>query len=291
MGFKKGKREIAEILMICVFIAILVCVGISFGMNIFNQSKKPLETDLRLSKNNEKLDENNAKKSEEISKKEEVLPVDHTEEIKARLRQGDTEGIKVVFLTFDDGPNVHTREVLDILKKYEIKGTFFPVLNEGNKESYEEILKEGHTLANHTASHDYDLYSDPESFFQDVETLDHYQKQVTGKEETSHVFRFPGGSANANETCVQGMLDRGYNYVDWNVSSGDGSSTPPSKKEVEDNIINGCRNFDVSVVLTHAELKIHTREALPVLIETLKAEGYTFLPMEKDYIYPRQLTI
>lgn len=290
LGERKRGKTIA--LLMCLFITIIVGIGLVYGINLLNnQPKESSKTEAPLPQGKGDLDKNNVEKVEGVSKKEAAVPVDPTEEIKARLRRGDTTGIKVIFLTFDDGPNAHTREVLDILKQYEIKGTFFPVLNEGNKESYGEILKEGHTLGNHTASHSYGLYSDPKSFFLDVENLDHYQKQVTGKEEMSHIFRFPGGSASANNTCVQGILDRGYNYADWNVSSGDGSSTPPSKKEVEANIINGCRSFDVSVVLTHAELKPYTKEALPVIIETLKAEGYTFLPMEKDYVYPRQLTI
>ena len=46
---------------------------------------------------------------------------------------------------------------------------------------------------------------------------------------------------------------------------------------------------NVSTVLCHAELRDTTRAALPQLFETLKAEGYTFLPMESDLSYPRQV--
>lgn len=218
---------------------------------------------------------------------------DPLETIKSRLRSGDTAGIKVVFLTFDDGPNQHTGEVLDILNEYDAKGTFFTTLhdNENAKASYQRIVAEGHTLANHTSSHDYSLYNNPEAFYADVDALDQYQKKVTGQTETSHVFRFPGGSSNANETCVQGIVNRGWNYSDWNVSSGDGSSDPPPKDVVAQTVIAGCRSNDVSVVLCHAELKPETRSALPTIIETLQSEGYTFLPMEKDYTYPRHLEV
>ncbi|MBU4438602.1 MAG: polysaccharide deacetylase [Firmicutes bacterium] len=218
---------------------------------------------------------------------------DPLETIKSRLRSGDTDGIKVVFLTFDDGPTEHTGEVLDILNEYDAKATFFTTLHDGEnaKAMYRQIVADGNTLANHTSSHDYSLYNNPEAFYADVDQLDQYQKQVTGQTETSHVFRFPGGSSNANETCVQGIVKRGWNYSDWNVSSGDGSSDPPLKDVVAQTIIGGCRSHDVSVVLCHAELKPETRAALPTIIETLQSEGYTFLPMESDYTYPRQLEV
>jgi peptidoglycan/xylan/chitin deacetylase (PgdA/CDA1 family) len=183
--------------------------------------------------------------------------------------------------------------VLDILNTYDVKATFFTVLHEGAQAeaSYRRIVDEGHTLANHTCYHDYDLYSNPEAFYADGEALDAYQQQVTGLGKTSHVFRFPGGSASANETCALGIVQQGYNYADWNVSSGDGSSEPPTKEMVIQSIVGGCRGFDVSVVLCHAENKPNTRAALPTVIQTLKAEGYTFLAMEKDFTYPRQLEV
>lgn len=224
---------------------------------------------------------------------EDSTDADPLEAIKERLRNNDTEGIKVVFLTFDDGPSDHTGEVLDILKKYDVKGTFFTLYKEGEQAetSYRRIVNEGHTLANHTCSHNYDLYNNPQAFYADIDALDGYQRSVTGLAETSHIFRFPGGSINANETCALGIVKDGWNYADWNVSCGDGSSSPPTREVVAQNIIGGCRELDVSVVLCHAETKSETLAALPTVIETLKGEGYTFLGMEWDFTYPRQLEV
>jgi peptidoglycan/xylan/chitin deacetylase (PgdA/CDA1 family) len=249
--------------------------------------------------------ETNAPKSEPITmntttnqntKAEPVPPTDDTDplaEIKSRLRSGDTAGIKVVFLTFDDGPSEHTGAVLEMLNEYDAKGTFFTTLhdNDNAKAMYRQIVDQGHTLANHTSSHDYGLYSNPEAFFADVDELDQFQKTITGQTETSHVFRFPGGSMNSNEACAQGIVSRGWNYSDWNVSSGDGCAEPPSSDVIAQMIIEGCREHDISVVLSHAELKKSSREAMPIVIETLQAEGYTFLNMEKDYSYPRHLEV
>lgn len=222
-----------------------------------------------------------------------VKDTDPLADIKARLRSGDTAGIKVVFLTFDDGPSENTGELLDMLNEYDAKGTFFTTLhdNDNAKAMYRRITNEGHTLANHTSSHNYDLYNNPEAFFADVDELDQYQKTITGLTETSHVFRFPGGSMNSTEACVQGLVNRGWNFSDWNVSSGDGCADPPPSDVIAQTIIEGCRENDVSVVLSHAELKESSREAMPIVIETLQQEGYTFLNMEKDYTYPRHLEV
>ncbi len=237
--------------------------------------------------------ENNNSKATNNKNIKEALKNDPQADIKSRLRIDDTEGIKVVFLTFDDGPTERTGEVLDLLNTYHVKGTFFTTLHDGEnaKAMYKRIVDDGHTLANHTSSHDYSLYNNPQNFYADVDKLNQYQMKITGLEQTSHIFRFPGGSLNANETCALGIVDQGWNYSDWNVSSGDGCADPPPSEVIAQNIIDGCRDHDVSVVLCHAELKEQTRAALPTVIETLQNEGYTFLPMENDYTYPRQLQI
>lgn len=213
------------------------------------------------------------------------------DEVKAKLAADDTADLKVVFFTFDDGPSEHTGEILDLLKKYNIKATFFTNGREGKvmEEAYQRIVKEGHTLANHTWSHQYSLYNSPDAFYADVEKLDAYQKQVTGLKQTSHLFRFPGGSANANTTCTQGIVNRGYNYVDWNVVCGDGTSNSLSVDQLTQNFIDGVHKHNVSTVLCHAEQKENTRKALEKTFKILLKEGYTFLPMEYDMELPRQL--
>lgn len=267
---------------------------------IFNAQKQILQTSSAANSS-----ESNAPKSETVNannttnqnaKTNTTPPADDADpmaDIKSRLRSGDTAGIKVVFLTFDDGPSENTGALLDMLNEYNAQGTFFTTLhdNDNAKAMYRRIVDEGHTLANHTSSHDYSLYNNPQAFFADVDLLDQFQKTITGQKETSHVFRFPGGSTNSNEACVQGIISRGWNYSDWNVSSGDGCSEPPPSDVIAQMIIEGCRQHDVSVVLSHAELKASSRAAMPIVIETLQDEGYVFLAMEKDYTYPRHLEV
>jgi len=286
------------ILIVMIFMSVFFLI--SKMSEAFNNQKQVLQTSSSVTQA-----ETNAPKTETVTVNNTTNPNSKTDtpsqakdedplaDIKTRLRNGDTEGIKVVFLTFDDGPSENTDELLDMLNEYDAKGTFFTTLHDNDtaKAMYRLIVDEGHTLANHTSSHDYNLYSNPDAFFADVDQLDQFQKTVTGQKETSHVFRFPGGSANSNETCVQGIINRGWNYSDWNVSSGDGCADPPTSDVIAQTIIAGCREHDVSVVLSHAELKESSRNAMPIVIETLQQEGYTFLNMENDYTYPRQLEV
>ncbi|MGL4606230.1 MAG: polysaccharide deacetylase family protein [Eubacteriaceae bacterium] len=296
MKKKKSKiKSMPRFVTACAVTLIVLSVGITSIV---------MAADL-ISKSNEKTMEESSSKKEanplesgvsqkEVVKQEAATPVaDPLAETKRRLINGDTEGLKVVFLTFDDGPSGNTNAILDVLKRYDVKATFFTLLDQSEEgvQAVKRIVEEGHTLANHTASHNYSLYDVPSQFFANVEVLDGFQREtILDGKETSKIFRFPGGSTNANAACIQGILERGYNYADWNVSSGDGGSNL-SKEEVEQNIIGGCREHSVSVVLCHAELKSGTQEALPTVIETLKAEGYIFLPMEKEYSYPRHATV
>lgn len=74
---------------------------------------------------------------------------------------------KTVYLTFDDGPSKNTRQILDLLDKYDIKATFFVcgTQDEELMPLYKEIIEKGHTLGMHSYSHDYDeIYASTESF-------------------------------------------------------------------------------------------------------------------------------
>lgn len=284
------KRRIKSIqrFIIATSLSLVLLLGIitttAFAIDLFTGKEKDIPKEQNAQNNEEVIIENQQKPSTEI------MTNDPIENMKIKLRNGDREGLKVVFLTFDDGPNENTGEILDVLKACEVKATFFTLKNETEigREAYQRIIAEGHTLGNHTATHSYESYKNPEKFYKEVKELDDFQKEVTGVE-PSRIFRFPGGSSNANKSCVEGITNQGYTFVDWNVAADDEGQ--PSKERAAENMIEGCREHNVSVLLTHAELKSGPREALTEVIQTLKAEGYTFLPMEKDFNYSNAIHI
>ena len=139
---------------------------------------------------------------------------------------------KIVYLTLDDGPSQNTQKVLDILDKYNAKATFFVT---GAMPEYKDMIKKaydkGHTIGMHTYSHDYaKVYASVDSYFQDLDQIGQLVKEEIGY--VPCFIRFPGGSSNtisANytkgimTTLTQEVQARGYQYYDWNGSSGDGA--------------------------------------------------------------------
>ena len=194
----------------------------------------------------------------------------------------------IIYLTFDDGPNNGTTNViLDILKEENVQATFF-VTGYGPDELIKREFDEGHTVALHTNVHDYaTVYASVDAYFKDLQAISDRVKRITGQE--SKIIRFPGGSSNTvsrkyssgiMSTLVQEVQNRGYRYYDWNVSSGDaGNTTIPSG--VYNNVISGLSPTRSNMVLMH-DVKSYTRDALRDIIRYGKANGYIFEKITMD---------
>ena len=188
----------------------------------------------------------------------------------------------VIYLTFDDGPNNGTTDViLDILKEEGIKATFF-VTCSGPDYLIKRIYDEGHTLALHTCTHNYsNVYSSVDNYFNDLNNVSNRVKNITGYD--AKIIRFPGGSSNTVSrnysygimTTLTGMvLDRGYRYYDWNVDSKDAGGANTST-QVYSNVMNSISHGRGNVVLMH-DIKPQTRDALRSIIKDAKSNGFTF---------------
>lgn len=194
---------------------------------------------------------------------------------------------KTVYLTFDDGPSSNTDRILDILKEYDVKATFFVVgkTDQASLSAYRRIVEEGHTLGMHSYSHRYgEIYQSREAFTGDLTRLQEYLYQVTGV--WSRYYRFPGGSSNTVSRTDMGELikwlkDNGITYYDWNVASGDAVSGPVSRQEIVNNCVSHIGEENEYIILMHdAAEKDSTVEALPEIIEQLSRQGdVSFLPI------------
>ena len=163
---------------------------------------------------------------------------------------------RVIYLTFDDGPGPHTGRLLDILRKYGVKATFF-VTNSGYDGTMWRIVNEGHSIGIHTMTHDYNtIYASEEAFFQDLLGMQDIIYRNTGVRTT--LMRFPGGGSNLVSSYNDGIMTRltqavqnaGFQYFDWNVDSNDAGGAR-KKDTVSANVIGGVQNSRVSVVLQH----------------------------------------
>lgn len=213
--------------------------------------------------------------------------IDRTVTVEAVKQTATTSsGNKVVYLTFDDGPGAHTQQLLDILDKYNVKVTFFVTnVNSGYENMIAKEAAAGHTVAIHSASHDYKkIYSSVDAYFADLNEMSDIIYAQTGQR--PKLIRFPGGSSNTVSlkycsgimtTLTKAVTDQGYKYFDWNVSSGDAGGIT-STEEVYQNVVNGMKSHNVSVVLQH-DIKGFSVNAVERIIQWGLANGYTFLPL------------
>ena len=197
------------------------------------------------------------------------------------------DGERKVYLTFDDGPSGNTG---DILAEYDVKATFFVVGKEEEKYQplYKRIVEEGHTLAMHSYSHKYDeIYQSKESFAADLSKLQEFLYDTTGV--WCRYCRFPGGSSNTvsrvdMHVLIDYLEEQDMSYYDWNIVSGDASSSYISPEAIVRNSTANLRNFEEAVILMHdASDKDSTVKALPTLIEQIQAmEDTKILPITDE---------
>lgn len=194
----------------------------------------------------------------------------------------------VIYLTFDDGPSTkNTARLLDILKEENVKATFFLTDKTNTDYLIKRMYDEGHTIGLHTASHNYKyIYSSTTNFIKDIEKIQEKVARITG--EKSSIIRFPGGSSNTVSSFNPGIMctlsnmviEKGYHYFDWNVSSGDAGGSR-SKKNTYRNVTNNLSKNRANVVLMH-DIYDSTVDAVKDIIKYGKDNGYTFEKITMD---------
>lgn len=199
---------------------------------------------------------------------------------------------KIVYLTFDDGPSENTGKILDILKQYNIKGTFFVT---GNHREHDDLIKrafdEGNSIGLHTYTHDYaTVYASEQAYFDDLQKVSDLVEKITGEKST--LIRFPGGSSNTvSADYVQGLMttltkavhEKGYEYFDWNCDSTDASGNNVAVSKLVQNATL-CSADHVTILMHDTDAKDTTVEALPQIIEYYRGQGYSFKGLTKDSV-------
>jgi peptidoglycan/xylan/chitin deacetylase (PgdA/CDA1 family) len=196
---------------------------------------------------------------------------------------------KVIYLTFDDGPGQYTERLLEILKRNDVHVTFFvtgafPVYEDMISKEYEA----GHSIGIHTLTHDFDkIYASTDAFWKDNNEMQEVVVRQTGH--ATNLMRFAGGSSNSlgiwqspgiMEELVNQAQKKGFQYFDWNVSSGDGAAEGDSAMVIS-RITEQVQNYDTSVVLCH-DTKEYTVNAMEYLIPWLLDNGYEIRPLSVD---------
>lgn len=187
---------------------------------------------------------------------------------------------KVIYLTFDCGfENGNTAPILDALKKHNAPATFFVVGHflETAPDLVKRMVKEGHTVGNHTYHHpDMSSISDLSSFQKEVDDTATLYQKITGKEMTKY-YRPPQGKYSTANLKMAKEL--GYHtffwslaYVDWNVDS------QPTKEQAFDKLL--PRIHPGAIVLLHSTSKTNG-EIMDELLTKWEEMGYRFAPLSE----------
>ncbi len=184
-------------------------------------------------------------------------------------------GEKVAYLTFDDGPNsIYHPLILNILKKYNIKATFFLVGLNSQKDA--DVAKrtkaEGHNLGNHSLTHSFLPNLTNELIVKELQTTADILKPFNNNQDIK-LFRPPYGGVN--QFVQKAAQDLGLKLILWDVDPRDWSEPAVDElvRRVTSNTING------SDILLHSNHKV-TVQALPKIIESLQASGFTLKTLQ-----------
>ena len=186
---------------------------------------------------------------------------------------------KVLYLTFDAGyENGNTPAILDALKKHQVKATFFVVGTyiDSEPELIRQILKEGHTVGNHTWHHpDMSHISSIEDFQKELEYVETAYKNVTGKNMTKY-YRPPQGKYS--EANLQMAKKLGYKSFFWSLAYVDWyQDNQPSKEEAFSKLLG--RIHPGAIVLLHSTSSTNA-EILDELLTRWEEMGYHVQPLE-----------
>lgn len=287
---KRLKKMILWTIALAILIPVIGCILLS--VRVFQLKKQVAVLTEQLP--TEEMQEEASGVYETTKVEESVRDTETKAEEPAKINPVKSSG-KKVYLTFDDGPSSNTDQILDILKDYDVKATFFVVgkTDERSVKAYQRIVEEGHTLAMHSYSHRYDeIYESKEAFARDLNSLQEYLYETTGV--WPRIYRFPGGSSNTvskvdMQELIEYLTDIGITYFDWNVASGDAVSRTLPAETIVNNCLSGIEKQKESVILMHdASNKGTTIEALPQIIEAIHEQGDAELLPITDETVPVQ---
>ena len=181
-----------------------------------------------------------------------------------------------IALTFDDGPHpIYTEKILNILKKYNIKATFFMIGE--NIIQYTDVAvrvkNEGHEIGNHTETHRNDL--NEKGIMREILECSDVLLNVLDYE--TSIIRPPEGLLCSPMLECCSLLE--YSILLWNVDTRDWALTPPY--EIYQNVIENIDSGDIILMHDYISRRSPTREALELILPKLIEKGYSFVTISE----------
>ena len=254
-------KDMKKILIICISAVLLLSVGIGvISQKAYINTFTP---DI----------ENTDETMSELFRQEEPTPTPTPEPPKVY------DG--VVYLTFDDGPvPAITSQILDTLKEYNVKATFFMIGSYAakNPDMVKRVFDEGHTVASHSYTHQKSMFNSLEAFKKEINDSVDTLEEITG--EKVKFFRLPYGT-KIGESYKNFLDEKGLTIVKWNCESYDSRTATKTAEQ----ILEGVKNTkpakgDVVVIMHDTYGKQKTADALPSVIEYFESINYEFKRFE-----------
>ncbi len=211
-----------------------------------------------------------------------------------KINAGESN-VRICYWTFDDGPTYLTQQFLDFAAEQDIHVTFF-TSREANASAMNddpEVEKQlmraatlgGHSIGNHTNSHQYaqygNLYQTIDGFKEQVQMQDDWIFECTGIK--PDLFRFPGGSSHAFMRLGQAPLEAaleelGYVWIDWSCDIYDNGHAEQTVHDEYVNSVYEIETLKIAMILSH-DWNPNTLAAFKQAVPVLKSAGYVFLPL------------
>ena len=278
----------AKLIILCITISFLVIAGSTFmAQRVFTYINAVQAED----------NENSTDNSTEINIKDNDVPYDTAafvqkyldQQMKGEMPEG-ADGVKVVYLTFDDGPSeTVTPKILDILKSEGVHATFFVLgkqidSSDENKDLIRRTVSEGNAIGIHSYSHNYNyLYPNKvvnvNNFSEEVDKTNKSLKSVLGDEFSTKAIRLPGGHMTwkGTEALDKYFEKNGYSYIDWNALSKDAEGPKKTSEQLVQEAIKTAGTKQKVILLMHDTYgKEETAKSLPDIIHHFKDNGYEF---------------
>ncbi len=189
---------------------------------------------------------------------------------------------KQVSLTFDAGGSdgAQAAKLLDILASYNVKSTWFIMgaWGQENRSTFQRVVASGHELGNHTLDHP-DLTNPPRSdefICYELGMTEQIAKEISGKS-TRPFFRPPFGAYNTQ--VLNDAAKLGFRTVYWSIDTIDWDPNTTADQIVS-RVLNSPNLKNGAIILMHAG-SLHEPEALPRVIEGLRAKGYEIVPLSQ----------
>jgi peptidoglycan/xylan/chitin deacetylase (PgdA/CDA1 family) len=217
-----------------------------------------------------------------VSKRKIVSPVDRI------IRRSPVyAGTKVVALTFDDGPwPGSTEAILNVLKKYGVVATFFEIGRQARQmpSLSHDVAAAGMELGNHSETHPLNLGKlSAQAVSNEITYAEHDIQKASGQ--APAYFRPPGGNTTAAMYPVLSKL--GMRWIQWDVDTDDWKR--PSASRIKDRVLENVRPGAVVLMHDGGGDRSHTVQALPGIIQGLRAMGYSFVKVSALRTVPHRM--